>query len=58
MPLALPIAVILVAVTSQTRQHLLPSRIDLAVKKLLDDFRTLALPADDPQVIPQVATAT
>lgn len=53
-PMFLPLAVILLAVTSQIRQHLLPSRIDLAIKKLLDDFRIRALPADDPQVTHRV----
>jgi hypothetical protein len=53
-PVFLPLAVILLAITSQMRQHLLPSRIDLAIKKLLDDFRIRALPVDDPQVTHRV----
>jgi hypothetical protein len=53
-PIFLPMAVILVAITSTVRLHLVPSRIDLAIKKLLDDFRTRALPVDDPQVTHRV----
>ena len=53
-PAFLPIAVILLALSGLIRQHLVPSRIDLAIKKLLDDFRARAFPVDDPQVTHRV----
>jgi len=53
-PITFPFSTIAVAICASIRGHILPSRIDAAIKTLLDDFRSRAFPVDDAAVTHRV----
>jgi hypothetical protein len=53
-PVTFPISTVAVAVAATIKSRILPSKVDAAIKTLLDDFRARAFPVDDPAVTHRV----